>query len=136
MDEKQIKIVTDYFSDKHDVVAVYLFGSQASGKQRPFSDVDIAILFKHGDRGEMHRKRDDHMAALSRKLRKNIHPVVLNTAGETLAKQVFTKGKCILDKDHRALAVFKMVMYARIADFAYYRKLMQEGFIRKTIGDA
>ncbi len=34
-----------YFFDKHEVVAIYLFGSIAEGKARPGSDIDIGVLF-------------------------------------------------------------------------------------------
>jgi len=48
-------------------------------------------------------------------------------------KQIYSKGKCILIKDSKALAKYKMTMYARIADFAYYLDKMQKGFIRRTM---
>jgi len=34
------------------------------------------------------------MVELSRILRKDIHPVILNSAGEELLRQIFLKGKC------------------------------------------
>ncbi len=37
--------IVDYFRPQKDVVAVYLFGSYAAKKNRPFSDIDIGILF-------------------------------------------------------------------------------------------
>lgn len=37
--------IREFFdTDRHDVLAVYLFGSQARGTSRSRSDVDIAVL--------------------------------------------------------------------------------------------
>ena len=70
------------------------------------------------------------MVELANILRKEIHPVILNSAGEELMRQIFAKGKCILVKDQKKLSLFKMTMFARIADFGYYRNQMQSGLIR------
>lgn len=38
-----------YFAGQSDVVAAYLFGSQATDKARPQSDVDTAVLLSEED---------------------------------------------------------------------------------------
>lgn len=75
------------------------------------------------------------MLDLSRILRKDIHPVILNLAGEELLRQVFLKGKCILVKDSKKLAHYKMTAFSRIVDFAYYKNQMQTGLVRNIMGD-
>ena len=127
--------IRQYFEDNKDVVAIYLFGSYAAGKEGHQSDIDIGIVFDGKDPELMMEKSLSYMLYLSRILRKDIHPVILNTASELLLKQVFEKGKCILVNDKKKLAQFKMVEFAEIADFAYYQKLIQSGFIRKVMGD-
>ena len=77
-----IEKIQSYFSDENDVVAVYLFGSYAQGKARRTSDVDIGIFEK---------KQIRYLKELGRLLRKDIHPVILNTAGETLMQTGFIK---------------------------------------------
>jgi predicted nucleotidyltransferase len=42
----QQKIV-GYFSDKPEIAAVYLYGSQAKGTARDDSDIDLAVLVKN-----------------------------------------------------------------------------------------
>jgi predicted nucleotidyltransferase len=121
-----------YFKKKEGVIAVYLFGSYAEGKERPLSDIDIGILFDRKDRDSAKEKRNDYMLELARVLRKDIHPVILNSASEELLRQIFLKGKCILINDSRKLARYKMVMFTKIAEFAYYRRQMQSGLIRKV----
>ena len=66
-------------------------------------------------------------------LKKEIHPVILNSASEELMRQIFLKGKCILVKDPKKLSLFKMTMFTRIADFGYYRNKMQSGIIRNIM---
>jgi predicted nucleotidyltransferase len=126
--------ISAYFRDRHGVVAVYLFGSHAVGKERPFSDVDIGLLFDDADTKNASEKLEDYLAELSRIIRKNIHPVNMNSAGELLLKQIFLKGDCILVNDKKKLSRFKMIMFSKILDFSFYLTQMQSGFVRKMIG--
>jgi predicted nucleotidyltransferase len=133
MNKKLSKILSDYFKNKDEVVAVYLFGSHAIGKNKPFSDVDIGIFLGRTDQEFANQIKMRYITELSRIIRKDVHPVILNFASEVLMKQIYSKGKCILIKDSKKLAKYKMTMYARIADFAYYLNKMQNGFIRRTM---
>ena len=119
-----------YFEDKSEVIAVYIFGSQATDKTGRSSDVDIGILLDTSERVAQIEKINQYMVELANILRKEIHPVILNSAGEELMRQIFAKGKCILVKDQKKLSLFKMTMFARIADFGYYRNQMQACLIR------
>jgi predicted nucleotidyltransferase len=133
MNEQATTIIKSYFEQKPDVVAVYLFGSYAKGRQRRTSDIDIGILLQSSDRTGALDKRIDYMVELSRLLKKDIHPVILNLASEALIRQIFLKGKCILVNDSQELAKFKMIMITRIADLGHYRKMIQLGFISKVM---
>jgi len=124
--------IKDYFSHRDNIAAVYLFGSHAAGKERSGSDVDIAILFQSGDPDIIRDSIDKYLVDLSRLLKKDIHPVVLNHAGEMLLEQILSKGKCIVVNDRRKLALFKVAAFAKIFDFSYYRGLMQSGLIKSV----
>jgi predicted nucleotidyltransferase len=128
--EEKIK---SYFENKKEVIAVYQFGSYAVGKEGPFSDVDIGILFDRINEDLLSKRRNDYMVELGRILRKDIHPVILNSASEELLSQIFSKGKCVLINDAKKLAQHKMVMFVKIAEFAHYRSKMQLGLIRKVM---
>jgi predicted nucleotidyltransferase len=123
--------IKNFFKDKPEVIAVYIFGSQATDKTGGSSDVDIGILLDTSER--QIEKRNQYMVELANILRKEIHPVILNSAGEELMRQIFLKGKCILVRDPEKLSLFKMIMFARIADFGYYRDQMQSGLIRNIM---
>ena len=122
-----------YFENKEEVIAVYLFGSYAVGKEQTFSDVDLGILFDEMDKDLSFKRRTDYLIELGRLLRKDIHPVILNSASEELLRQIFSNGKCILINDAKKLAAHKMVMLVKIAEFAYYRSQIQSGLIKKVM---
>jgi uncharacterized protein len=126
--------IADYFKENSsEVTAVYLFGSQASGKPSSGSDVDIAVLFDRYDPIFVHSRTAEILVQLPRLLRKDVHPVAMNSAGEVLLKQIFCKGRCLLVNDARKLAEFKMHAYSRIAGFNYYLKKMQSGLVRRVL---
>jgi uncharacterized protein len=125
--------IKNYFSHRDNIAAVYLFGSHASGKERPGSDVDLAILFQTRDPDVIRESIDACLVDLSRLLKKDIHPVALNSAGEMLLGQIFNKGKCIVVNDRHKLALFKVTAFAKIFDFSYYRRVMQSGLIKSVM---
>ena len=133
MNNTIIEKLTEYFKTKSGIIAVYIFGSHAAGKERRGSDIDIALLLDMRDPGVAKQETDSYMLDLSRILRKDIHPVILNFAGEELLRQIFSKGKCFLVKDPKKLTRYKMTAYSRIADFAYYKNQMQSGLIRNIM---
>ena len=85
--------ITKFFENKKDIVAVYLFGSYADGKERISSDVDLAILFDDRDREAVNQRLDEYLVALSKSLRKDLHLTAMDSASEELLKQIFKKGR-------------------------------------------
>jgi len=81
--------IGDYFKDRKEVVAAYLFGSHAVGKARPFSDVYVGVVLTHPFQAQSFDLQNQYTVAMGRQLRRDIHVVVMNTAGETLLKQIF-----------------------------------------------
>ncbi len=125
--------ISEYFTNKKEIAAVYVFGSFALGKQRNMSDVDIGILFDEGSIENSGKKKIEYMLDLARILRKDIHLTILNDASEELLRQIFRKGKCILVNNQKKLSAYKMIKFAKIADFGFYRSQMQAGFERKIM---
>ena len=123
--------IKDYFNDKKEVIAVYLFGSFAHGKEKKLSDVDIGIILDQMDEDNLIEKRNFYMTELGRILRKDIHLIILNQTSEALLKQVFSKGKCLIVNDKFKHAEFKMVAFSKIVEFNFYREQMEKGFLSK-----
>lgn len=128
-------IIADYFKGRTEVVAVYLFGSHAVGKERPFSDVDVGVILTDHVKAQSFKLQGDYSVALGRQLRKDIHVVIMNTAGEVLLKQVFKKGICVCVNDRPALAQFKMTRFSMICEFSYYLNMTHDGLRRKLTGE-
>ena len=126
--------IRNYFAVQDDVAAVYIYGSYAKGKPRLDSDVDVAVLLKDYDPDTEQAKKILYMTELSRRTRMVIHPVILNSAGEVLLKQILEKGKCVLKKDRKSLSRFKMTAIARIAEYGYYQRIFQQGVIQQIMG--
>jgi len=127
------KDMIGYFKNKKGVAAVYIFGSFGTVREYYYSDIDIGILLDKYNTKVARELITDCIVELGRILKRDVHPVILNSASVELLRQIFTKGHCILIKDLQRLARFRMFKFAEIADFAYYRKQMQSGLIRKVM---
>jgi len=95
--------IKSFFENEKDIVAVYLFGSYASGKVRSRSDIDLAILFDSRSRAAINRRLDKYLIDLPRILRKDTHLTAMDFASEGLLKQIFKNGKCIIVNDTKKI---------------------------------
>lgn len=120
-----------YFSKRKEVVAAFLFGSYARKLERPDSDVDVAVLLIPEAVPEASAFRSFYGVQLGKVLRRDVHTVIMNTAGEELLNQIFSKGKRLQVNDSSNYATFQVSAYCRIADFARYRSMVQRGFINR-----
>ena len=127
--DKITETISSYFKDQNKVVAVYLFGSHAANKDRYFSDIDIGIVAEYHSVKIVRKNADRYLLDISRMLRKDIHITILNTVSENLLFQVFKNGQCLVVNNRKALSLFKMRAYTKIADFSYHKEMMQQGFI-------
>jgi uncharacterized protein len=117
-DTEMIQKLESYFSDVPCIVAAYLFGSFARSRQRPLSDVDIAVLLddRYGrvDRTLVIRRL---LQDLGRLLRKDVHVLILNDASYLARIEAIFRGRRLHVRDEDALAHFKMVSVSLFADF-------------------
>ena len=127
------KRLAAYFRTEPSVIAVYIFGSHASGTPRPDSDIDLAILFTHQGLTDAQHICERVMVDLGRSTRRVVHPIILNTASEALLCQILQKGHCVYTADTNTHLEFRMRSIAMIADFGFYRKPLQAGFIKSII---
>lgn len=126
-------ILKQYFKGRKEIAAIYLFGSYASGKERYMSDVDIGVLFNHKHSKFSEILKEKYMLQLGRLLRKDIHPVIMNSAGEVLLKQILGKGKLVLVENLKFHKEFKMVSLSKIVDFSFYLKKMHSSLIKRIL---
>jgi predicted nucleotidyltransferase len=106
-----------------DVVAVYLYGSQARGTASPGSDVDLGILLKEAPpptlRGTARRIESD----VERVVHVPVEAVVLNTASPDLIHRVLRDGVLLLDRDRAARIRFEVRARNEYFDLAPIRRL-------------
>ena len=80
-------LIQEEFSQQLGIVAIVLFGSQMTGKAKPDSDIDLAVLYDHDfipTPMELWEKKE----LLSEKLHSPIDLVCLNSADTIIASQI------------------------------------------------
>lgn len=121
-----------YCATRPEIVACYLFGSRAVGKERPGSDVDIAFLVDGSIPVDAYFKlKMAYCSGLGEVLRLDIHPLIMNDAGEVVLEQIFRKGLPVYGYDSLECIRFRMLQFSLIAEFAPIRDLMEERLFRK-----
>jgi uncharacterized protein len=115
------------FDEDTAIIAAYLFGSRVQGRERPGSDVDIAVLVD--DRGYRQDRKallDRLLPSLGRLLRLDVHILILNDASYLARIEVLSRGRLIYVKDDLVLAQFRTMSYVQFAEYAPYLRQLQE----------
>jgi predicted nucleotidyltransferase len=104
-----IEALVNCLAAQPDVLAAYLFGSYATGKARPESDVDVAVLLSGTDEMERFERRLRLMGEVEEALgRRSADVVVLNDAPPLLAHQVLMHGRLIFERDRAGRVEFEV----------------------------
>jgi predicted nucleotidyltransferase len=112
------------------VIALYVFGSVASGRARPGSDVDLAVLL---DRPVSLAEELDLRAELARALgRGDVDLVLLREASPLLAYEVVTGGRRLHARDRDEADRFEEGSVRRYLDTAYLRAV-QGRLLREAV---
>ena len=118
--------IARYCAEKQEIAACYLFGSHAAGTNRQGSDLDIAILLSDDiSPAAYHELSFELITAVGRTTRLDVHPLIMNNAGDLVLDQVFRKGICLYGSDTEALRSFRRRRLPMIAEFSYYVAMMQ-----------
>jgi predicted nucleotidyltransferase len=125
-------LIATYCATRSEIVACYLFGSRAVGRERQGSDVDVAFLLDNGiKRDDYFKLKMEYCTGLGSELRLDVHPVVMNDAGEVVLEQIFKKGFPVYGSDSIDCIRFRMHQCSLIAEFAPLRNRMEELLFRK-----
>jgi predicted nucleotidyltransferase len=105
-------------SARREIQVAYIFGSVVSGRTRPDSDVDIAVLVDRRVRpAQMLKYRLKLMADLGAVLRRaDIEVVILNQAPPLLAHRVLSQGKLVFERFASARVRFQVMTASRYCD--------------------
>ena len=119
------RAVTSFLGSRAEVQAAYLFGSVVTGRARPDSDVDIAVLVSERVlRRDPFQYRLDLMTAVMGILRRDdVDLILLNQAPPLLAHRVLSRGKLILERSAPARVAFQVQTVNRYLDSQPMRNL-------------
>ena len=92
-DQKKIR---DFASKHRAIVAVYLFGSIASGRNRPASDIDLSIIIRDAIDGMQKIKLE---TTLSNLLSRDVDLKIFSRSSPLLQHQILKNGHLIYESD-------------------------------------
>ena len=113
--------VRELVSAEGDILVAIVFGSMATGRCGPESDLDIAALGKSPFTTEQRTRLIRQLAA---ETGRPVDLVDLRTAGLPVLRSALAGGKRIVCKDQAAYAALVSKMLLDNADFEPYRKRM------------
>jgi len=90
------KRTIDFLSRHVNIVAIYIFGSVATAKNRSGSDIDVAIMVR-GQVNGMERVQLE--TSLSNILRKDVDLIIFGEATPLLQHQILKYGDLIYERD-------------------------------------
>ena len=135
--EELKKHIATYCTSRPEIVACYLFGSHAADKERAGSDVDVAFLLDATILpADYYNLKMTYYSGLESVLRLDIHPLIMNNAGEVVLGQVFGKGEVVYQQNPEALRSFRRRKLPMIAEFSYYIDLLLNSLRSRYGGEA
>jgi len=90
---KGIDKIIEPFKKDRDVISIYLFGSYARGREKPFSDIDICVI------ADKHAKRDEILSHSSKK----IDISIFHDLPMSMRFRVIKEGKLLFSRDELKL---------------------------------
>jgi predicted nucleotidyltransferase len=121
-----------FFSQRPEVIAAYLFGSQVRERATQHSDVDIAVLLESGfDLQERPLYRIEQIVELELLARCPVDLVLLNQASLVLCNQVLKYGRLLYEADHRQRVTFEVQSRQAYYDFKPTLALLRQALTRQ-----
>ena len=128
-----ISPLLDLLDRRFGVESLWVFGSEASGRARPESDLDVAVLFSRPPSAvELAEARAEGAALIDRAL----DLVDLDTASPLLAYQVLKHGRLVTDRNPRRRYRFTAGVPARREDVLLMRRPIEERLARRIATEA
>lgn len=122
----------EHFAGHAEVIAAYLFGSQAKGKATADSDVDIAVLLSPDfDLQEHFMYRIERIVELEQLCQRPVDVVILNQATLVLRNQVLKYGRLVYERDHRQRVAFEVRSRQAYYDFQPMLALLHRALVRQ-----
>lgn len=119
-----LQTIADFFKSDDDIKLVIVYGSAASGKTHPGSDMDVAILKSAPLSIE---RKMEVILQMEEVLRMPVDVIDLFNANGLILKQILTKGQVITKKDSGAYYTLMSKMLDQQTDFQpFVQRLLLE----------
>lgn len=110
--------ITSICKNEPSIVAAFLFGSYAKGKEKSSSDIDVALLLSEMKTSDLNPL--SIATELEKKLGSMVDVVILNNAGEALKFEVRRYGKLIFERSSQQRKQFEVKSRKYYEDFIYF----------------
>lgn len=124
--------ISAYCATRPEIDACYLYGSRATGRERPGSDVDLAFLLDYSVAKNLYSKlKMELYSNIAEIIRRDIHILIMNEAGELVLGEVLREGVPMFIRNMEALEDFRDSKIPLIAEFTYYSELFRHKLIER-----
>ncbi|MCI0397400.1 MAG: nucleotidyltransferase domain-containing protein [Chloroflexi bacterium] len=132
---RQLKQILPALLGERPVMIAYLFGSMASGRTTPFSDVDIALVLKP-DHGLSKYEQLMLSLTIEAELEPHLRPLepdvrVLNDAPLAVQGKVLTKGKLLYSRDDDFRVEYEVYTRKLYFDFQPVLEMMRKAYFAR-----
>jgi predicted nucleotidyltransferase len=110
-------------AEKHGLVLLYLFGSQARGRATPESDWDFAALFDPDPSMDLLARAAALELDLVRLVRGRVDVTPLNDADPVLRLEVVARGRVVWARSERERVLFDAAAMREYRDSAHRRRV-------------
>jgi uncharacterized protein len=127
---EKLKSLPGKLNNDKDIIAFIAFGSAATGKLKPLSDIDLAVLLDDKmNKIQLFEKELDLRSAISQMLGTEEFDLVnLNLAPARFVHNILSEGKLVFCKHNLVLADFIEKNTREYLDFKYYREEFDRTF--------
>jgi predicted nucleotidyltransferase len=131
--DETLRPLLDHLDERFGLDTVWLFGSEAAGRARPESDVDVAALFtRQPSAVELVEARAEGAALIGRPL----DLIDLDEASPILAYQVLRHGRLLVDRNPSRRFRFTAAVPARREDVLAMRRPIEAHLARRLAAEA
>jgi uncharacterized protein len=130
---KDLARIKQYFRERAEVSALYLFGSFGKGSVNAESDIDIAVLIDESllKRRNFETLKQRYYAASPSFSLRPVDIVILNTAPTFLKYQVLKTGKVLFDRKRKLRVQFTEQAITEYFDFKPLQDICLNGVSRR-----
>ena len=127
-----LRLLPDIFKKYAGIQAVYLFGSEATGKTHAESDLDLAII---PDNSSLRSERLEILTELARQGFSNVDLVFLDTNDVVLKFEAVHQNHLLYCKRDFDAGNFFSLTLRQYFDFLPYLKTQREAYKRRVLHD-